>query len=168
MALLARPPRPPATDARHLRVHLPEPDYNRPLLELTPAQRRRILDQLVVLYGREKAEAAFPELSRLMKVYHAHRTPELLADAGAFDPRDRFTERDVILITYGDLITAPGRSPLRTLDDFLGTFMKGSINTVHLLPFFPYSSDRGFAIIDYEDVDPRLGTWQQVEHLTQR
>jgi sucrose phosphorylase len=46
--------------------------------------------------------------------------------------------------------------------------MKDAINTVHLLPFFPYTSDRGFAIIDYEDVDPRLGTWQQVEHLTQR
>jgi glycosidase len=156
------------TDPRHLRAHLPEPDYTRPLLQLDAGQRRAILDKLAVLYGAEKAAAAFPEIERLMKVYHAHRTPEMLADAVSFDPRERFTEGDVILITYGDLITAPGRSPLRTLDDFLGRFMRGSINTVHLLPFFPYSSDRGFAIIDYEDVDPRLGTWQQVERLTQR
>jgi len=168
MAVPTHPARAPRVQERHLRAHLPEPDYTRPLLELTAAQRRAILARLTVLYGRENAEAAFPEIERLMKVYHAHRTPEMLADAATFDPRERFTERDVILITYGDLITAPGRSPLRTLDDFLGTFMKGSINTIHLLPFFPYSSDRGFAIVDYEDVDPRLGTWPQVERLTQR
>lgn len=153
---------------RHLRAHLPEPDYTRPLLEITADQRRVILEKLTVLYGRAGGAAAFPEIERLMKVYHAHRTPEMLADAATFDAQERFTERDVVLITYGDLITAPGRSPLQALDDLLGRFMRGSINTVHLLPFFPYSSDRGFAIIDHEDVDPRLGTWPEVERLTQR
>lgn len=156
------------TPARHLRAHLTEPDYARPLLELTPAQRRSILGKLTVLYGREMAGAVFPEIERLMKVYYAHKTPEMIADDETFDPRERFTQQDVVLITYGDLITAPGRSPLQALDHLLGIFMKDAINTVHLLPFFPYTSDRGFAIIDYEDVDPRLGTWQEVEHLTQR
>jgi sucrose phosphorylase len=156
------------TPQRYLRAHLPEPDYARPLLELTAAQRRSILGKLTVLYGGETAGAVFPEIDRLMKVYYAHKTPEMIADEATFDPRERFTEQDVALITYGDLITAPGRSPLQALDRFLGVFMKDAINTVHLLPFFPYTSDRGFAIIDYEDVDPRLGTWQQVEHLTQR
>ena len=168
MAVLPQAPRSPATSERYLRTHLPEPDYARPLLALTAAQRRSILAGLTVLYGREKAAEAFPEIERLMKVYYAHKTPEMIADEATFDPRARFDERDVVLITYGDLITAPGRSPLRALADLLETFMKGSINTVHLLPFFPYSSDRGFAIIDYEDVDPRLGTWQEVERLGER
>ena len=159
---------PAAAPERFLRAHLPEPDYTRPLLELTPAQRRSILARMAVLYGRKEAEAVFPEIERLMKVYYAHKTPEMIADDATFDPRERFTERDVVLITYGDLITATGRSPLQALDHFLGRFMNRTINTVHLLPFFPYTSDRGFAIIDYEDVDPRLGTWQEVEHLTQR
>jgi glycosidase len=162
------PSRAAATPERYLRAHLPEPDYARPLLELTAIQRRSILGKLTVLYGRETAGAVFPEIERLMKVYYAHKTPEMIADEATFDPRERFTEQDVALITYGDLITSPGRSPLQALDRFLGMFMKHSINTVHLLPFFPYTSDRGFAIIDYEDVDPRLGTWQEVEHLTQR
>ncbi|HVR70123.1 MAG TPA: sugar phosphorylase [Vicinamibacteria bacterium] len=157
-----------AIPERYLRPHLPEPDYTRPLLELTAAQRRSILGRLTVLYGREKAAAAFPEIERLMKVYYAYKTPEMLADDATFDPRARFDERDVVLITYGDLIISPGRSPLRALGELLETFMKGSINTVHLLPFFPYSSDRGFAIVDYEDVDPRLGTWQEVERLNRR
>jgi sucrose phosphorylase len=168
VAVSSLPSRAAATPERYLRAHLPEPDYARPLLELTAIQRRSILGKLTVLYGRETAGAVFPEVERLMKVYYAHKTPEMIADEATFDPRERFTEQDVVLITYGDLITAPGRSPLQALDRFLGMFMKNSINTVHLLPFFPYTSDRGFAIIDYEDVDPRLGTWQEVEHLTQR
>ena len=43
--------------------------------------------------------------------------------------------------------------------------MRGAIDTVHILPFFPYSSDRGFSIIDFEEVDPRLGGWDEIEEL---
>jgi sucrose phosphorylase len=46
--------------------------------------------------------------------------------------------------------------------------MRGALNTVHILPFFPYSSDRGFSIIDYTEVDPRLGTWEEIEQLSRR
>ena len=46
--------------------------------------------------------------------------------------------------------------------------MRGAINTVHILPFFPYSSDRGFSIIDFEEVDPRLGAWEDIEVLGRR
>jgi sucrose phosphorylase len=162
------PPRRARAAPHYLRAHLPEPDYTRPLLEITEEQRRSILAKLTVLYGRSQARVVYPEIARLMKVYHAHKTPEMIAEAATFDPRERFTAQDVVLITYGDLITAPGRSPLQTLDHFLATFMSGSVNTVHLLPFFPYTSDRGFAITDYEDVDPRLGTWDEVAQLTQR
>ncbi len=150
---------------RYQRLHLPEPDYSHPLLVVPPEQKARILQKLTALYGPQKAEAWYPELERLMKVYHAHRTEEMIAEAQTVDPRERFTEKDVILITYGDLITSPGRLPLPALSSFLDTFMRGAINTVHILPFFPYSSDRGFSIVDYEEVDPRLGNWAQLEDL---
>lgn len=157
--------RAPAVPRRYLRRHLLEPDYTRPLLELTAEQRQPILRELELLYGRARAEACLPELERLLKVYYAHKTPSMVEDDRSFDAAERFTEHDVVLITYGDLITGPGRPPLRTLADFLGVLMRGTINTVHVLPFFPYSSDRGFAIVDYEEVDPRLGSWQEIEEL---
>jgi glycosidase len=147
------------------RAHLPEPDYTRPLLEVPPRARDRILDRLAVLYGRRRGEACYGELERILRVYYAHKTPEMIAEDSAFDPAERFSERDAVLITYGDLLTSPGRNPLRTLADFLGIFMRGAINTVHVLPFFPYSSDRGFSIVDFEEVDPRLGTWEDIEEL---
>jgi len=149
----------------YLRSHLPEPDYTRPLLEVRPEQRERIVEKIAVLYGRERAEVWWPEFERLMRVYHAHKTPEMLEDDAPFDPAERFSEQDVVLITYGDLLTSGARPPLGALRDFVRVFMRGAINTVHLLPFFPYSSDRGFSVIDFEEVDPRLGEWQDIEDL---
>ena len=64
-----------------------------------------------------------------------------------------------LLITYGDQFREPGIPPLRSLLDFCDEFLAGVISGVHILPFFPYSSDDGFSVIDYLQVDPRLGTW---------
>lgn len=151
-----------------LRAYLPSPDYNRPALEVSSAQRRGILQTLTVLYGRSRAEACYPEIERLMRVHFAHKPSEMIAEDAAFDPATRFTEKDIVLITYGDLLLSPGKRPLRSLSDFLDRFMRGAINTVHILPFYPYSSDRGFAVLDYEQVDPRLGTWEDIEELSGR
>src|SRR6476620_11456465 len=130
-----------------LLAHLPEPDYTRPLLSISPAQRQRIVDLLGLMYGPAEADRIFPELERRMRVYYAHK-PQALIDADStFTPAERFSERDVVLITYGDLLTTPGRPPLQVLASFLRRFMHGAINTVHILPFFPYSSDRGFSIV---------------------
>lgn len=160
-----RRPRGPLVAPNYLRAHRREPDYTRPLLEVRPGERRRILAKLGVLYGAERAEALWPEVLRLMRVYHAHRTPEMLKEQRHFDVRERFSEKDVILITYGDLLLAQGRRPLAALASFLYRFMRGTFNTVHILPFFPYSSDRGFSILDYEEVDPRLGEWADIEAM---
>jgi sucrose phosphorylase len=160
-------PAPALLPDRYRRSHLPEPDYSRPRLSVRPEQRGRILDILTVLYGPERAAACEAEIERLMKVHHAYKTPEMLAEA-PLPPEERFSEKDVILITYGDLITSPGKTPLRALSDFLDLFMRGAVNTVHILPFFPYTSDRGFAITDYYEVDPRLGTWDEIDVLSRR
>jgi glycosidase len=76
------------------------------------------------------------------------------------------TEKDVILITYGDSIKKEGEKPLHTLHKFLNDHVKGIINTVHILPFFPYSSDDGFSVIDYKKVNPELGDWKDIENLS--
>jgi sucrose phosphorylase len=156
----------PLFPSPQLRLHLPEPDFSRALLEMTPEQKESLLEKLRFLYGEAKAQHCFLELERVMRVYYAHKTPEMIKADRDFDPRKRFSERDAILITYGDLIDSPGKSPLRALADLLNIFVRRTINTVHLLPFFPYSSDRGFSVMDYEQVDPRLGSWEDVEKLS--
>lgn len=151
-----------------LQLHLSAPDYSRPPLEITEAQRARLLGLLGVLYGSQRAAQHYPELLRLMRVYHAHRPARLVEADRVWSPEDRFTEKDVILITYGDLLSNPGERPLETLAGFVSRFMRRAINTVHILPFFPYSSDRGFAVVDFEEVDPRLGSWDDIARMGTR
>jgi glucosylglycerate phosphorylase len=81
--------------------------------------------------------------------------------------RDLLTEQDVILITYGDQVRVPGEPPLRTLDRFLDRHLKKYVSSIHLLPFYPYSSDDGFSVIDYRKVDPELGNWDDISRLGQ-
>ena len=150
------------------KVHLTEPDYQRPLVRIPNHIRERILGQLVFLYGEETARTTMPELERVMEVYTAHKPLAMIEEEKEYDPTNRFTEKDVILITYGDLIRGESRSPLGMLADFCDRYLEGTINTLHILPFFPYSSDRGFSVVDFETVDPKLGTWDDIEALEGR
>lgn len=147
------------------KFYLLEPDYDRQLLQVPEVSKKKMLEKLVYLYGEEEASPWYEELERIMKVNYAYKTPEMIEWDKGFDPRARFTEKDIILITYGDLIQSSDLPPLEVLTEFSETYLKGAVNTLHILPFFPYSSDRGFAIIDFEEVDPRLGTWENIEKL---
>lgn len=79
---------------------------------------------------------------------------------------DYFAERTVTLITYGDTLLRDGEMPLRTLRTFLDAYLRGAIDTVHILPFYPYSSDDGFSVIDYYAVNPALGDWDDIRALS--
>jgi len=77
-----------------------------------------------------------------------------------------WNQRDIVLICYGDHVRSDDASPLHALRRFLADYqLRELISTVHLLPFFPYSSDDGFAVIDYRQVNPALGTWDDIRAL---
>ena len=121
-----------------------------------------MLDKLIFLYGPERGPVCYARLMALLDDFRA-RYPDLSAQR--FDPADRVTERDVMLITYGDSLSTPGELPLQTLAEFLGGRLSDVLSAVHILPFFPYSSDDGFSVIDYTAVDPALGTWNEIQQL---
>ena len=75
------------------------------------------------------------------------------------------TQRDAMLITYGDQIREGGRRPLESLAGFLEDHLAGLVPTVHVLPFYPSSSDDGFSVMDYLAVDPEIGTWDDMAAL---
>jgi len=112
-------------------------------------------------------------LTLLLQLYPAEQVPSTLAHIldllrhTTLPPTsaDYFSERNVTLITYGDSLLKPGEPPLQTLHHFLRQRLKDSISTVHILPFYPYSSDDGFSVIDYEAINPSLGTWDDVRGL---
>ncbi len=80
-------------------------------------------------------------------------------------PKNLWDERDIWAITYGDSIFDPEEVPLQTLRNFLNGPLEGVLSGVHILPFFPYSSDHGFAVKDYDAVCPSLGDWEDVRDI---
>lgn len=81
---------------------------------------------------------------------------------------NHWSEKDMMLITYGDSIVEPDQKPLKTLESFMDTYLNDKINSVHILPFFPYSSDDGFSVIDYSSVNESLGDWQDIEDIAEK
>jgi sucrose phosphorylase len=76
-------------------------------------------------------------------------------------------EQDVVLITYADQFREADKPTLSTFSRFYQQHLQSTFPLVHLLPFFPWSSDDGFSVIDYHQVDPLCGDWQDIAQLHQ-
>ncbi len=127
-------------------------------MSISAESRKRLFQRLQKLYG-DKAENCLDELCSRCERFESQVSKN--SDA-------KWSERDVVLITYGDQISDDSSPPLSCLQRFLEQHrVAQAINTVHILPFFPYSSDDGFSVIDYRVVDPDLGTWKEVSELGQ-
>lgn len=112
---------------------------------------RKILNEL---YGQKTATKYCHEIHEKIRAFRHRYHPK-----NGHEP----DQRDIMLITYGDM--TPAEKPLNSLKDFLQEYAADIISTVHILPFFPYSSDDGFSVIDYKKVNPRLGNWKDIEAL---
>ncbi len=112
--------------------------------------------KLIQIYGAELAVRIAPRLGELVENYRG-RIP--------IPVESSLSERDSILITYGDQVRAAGQPHLQTLTEFCEAHLRGVVSGIHLLPFFPWSSDDGFSITDYRAVEASLGDWGYVERL---
>lgn len=119
-----------------------------------------MLETLEFVYGPATGKVTYERLEKILAkyAYLKDRQPALF-------PAQRLSEKDVILITYGDQVQSEKASHLQTLHRWLEMRLKGIINTVHILPFYPYTSDDGFSVVDYWQVDPNLGTWEDVRAM---
>jgi sucrose phosphorylase len=111
---------------------------------------------LQFIYDAATAEALLPKVMLELEQFRTAHPVKALA------PAARLGENDVVLITYGDQITTSGEAPLVTLRRFMADYLQAAVSAVHLLPFYPYTSDDGFSVVDYLTVDPQLGDWDDV------
>lgn len=118
------------------------------------AREQSIKGKLKKLYG-EKSQETYREILRLVEKYRG-----LSAQTKPW-----VSENDVILITYGDSIIEKGKVPLQTLREFLRTHVGETVTGIHILPFYPYTSDDGFSVVDHRKVNPDLGDWRDIEAL---
>ncbi|HXK43659.1 MAG TPA: sugar phosphorylase [Anaerolineae bacterium] len=123
----------------------------------------RIERLLTFIYGEDTARQVRSVLIARLEAFRAAQSPS--RHPAERSSTKRLSERDAILITYGDQFQEAGCPSLRTLRGFLDAHLSDAFNGVHILPFFPYSSDDGFSVIDYRQVDPRLGDWEDIAAL---
>lgn len=124
------------------------------------SRQQKLYDHIAFIYGQDRATVIHQRLIRQLNRFNA-----LFPRQTQSARNNRVTERDSVLITYGDMIQHNGTRPLQTLGAFLQAHLPAFISTVHILPFYPYSSDDGFSVIDYRQVNPELGDWEDIASL---
>lgn len=115
----------------------------------------RIAEHLNALYGDTVRQAISYRLEKLIDKYRAQIPPRVV----------NLTERDAILITYGDQVREPSVPPLESLGEFCDQHLSGVVSGIHILPFYPFTSDDGFSVVDYHAVSSELGTWGDVARI---
>ena len=122
---------------------------------------QRVVQHLDNIYAEVELPLTTTELAtRLLEI--------MRLDVGCHAPepyRNLWDQSEITMITYGDSIRKVGETPLRTLHRFLNSHLSDTISSVHVLPFFPWSSDDGFAVINFSSVNESLGDWQDIQSI---
>ncbi|KJF41662.1 sugar phosphorylase [Draconibacterium sediminis] len=116
---------------------------------------KKIESRLKFIYKDKYEKSILSDLIRVISTYRINSSKG-----------QKWNEKDVVLITYGDSVKTDDEAPLQTLRTFLNEKLNEQLTVVHILPFFPYSSDDGFSVIDFREVNPELGDWRDFEDLT--
>ncbi|MBY6224206.1 sugar phosphorylase [Ferrimonas balearica] len=123
------------------------------------ALQQQVVEHLRLIYPEQDHEAL------------AHRLIHAVGAEGhcvmARPRSEPWDQRDLIVITYGDSLRREGERPLHTLKRFVDHYLSHVATGIHILPFFPYSSDDGFAVIDYAQVNPSLGEWADIRDIAE-
>jgi glycosidase len=125
--------------------------------------RNHMKDILGKLYPGKDMDRILNRMDQIVETYQHDET--ILDKRRKYGDRVVLNEDDAILITYADTIRARGEKPLRTLHRFLKAYVKSAVTCVHILPFFPSSSDGGVSVVDYKTVDPEFGDWDDIQAI---
>jgi len=125
--------------------------------------RQYLYDHLLFIYAevdafdiRAEADRIIDEMLSLMRITQAR-------DVNPYE--NHWDQTDAMIISYGDSILSSDEKPLKTLKHFLNAQVGDSFNALHILPFFPFSSDDGFSVMDFSMVNESLGDWEDIRAI---
>ncbi|WP_375171222.1 sugar phosphorylase [Marinobacter sp.] len=124
---------------------------------MTEPLKAKLVAMLAVVYPEQECEPLADQLLTTMGLDADHPSPPA--------HQNNWDQSDVILITYADSLQKAGQKPLVTLREFLNQRLSETVSAVHILPFFPYSSDDGFSVMDYLAVNESHGDWEDIEAI---
>ena len=129
------------------------------ITHISSSKLKIIRRRLSLIYGIDEADVLLERLYRMVGRYGVGMQPNQTGIS--------LSSKDVVLITYADMVKADevGQSSLSSLRDFCTARLKGAVSTIHILPFYPWTSDDGFSVVDYREVSTDYGTWEDISKL---
>ena len=124
------------------------------------AKLKTIRKRFTKLYGVKRADDLLERFYRMIGRYGVGKNRTSLS-------AKPLSQKDSVLITYADMVTSQGENSLRSLKEFCTANLKGAFSAIHILPFYPWTSDDGFSVVDYREVDERYGNWDDVSRLSE-
>ena len=126
-------------------------------LSLLDEIRHRISLHLAEIYPHEDRSVLTNRIVEVMRLEDSHVEPKR--------HHNHWDQSTAVAITYANSVSRPEEVPLQTLKRFADTHLADCVSSLHILPFYPYSSDDGFAVIDYTSVNQAMGDWADIQAL---
>ena len=85
-----------------------------------------------------------------------------------FKKKKSISEKTSLVICYGDSVYSEKKKSIKVFQSFFQKKLKNYFNTIHFLPFYPSSSDSGFAVKDHYKVENKLGNWLDIKNISKK
>lgn len=118
----------------------------------------KLVIHLEKVYPTEQVEALAQSLINTMQLNTGYQEP--------VPHQNNWNEQDIAVITYADTLLDADKKPLTVLHQFAKDYLTDVASILHILPFFPYSSDDGFSVIDYLAVNESHGDWVDIKAIS--
>ncbi len=111
------------------------------------------------LYSKIEIEQYSKEITQIIKKFNKKNKKK----------NKLISEKTSIIICYGDSVfDSKQKYLIKGFQNFYQKRLKNYFNTVHFLPFYPSSSDSGFAVKDHYKIDSRIGTWSDISNFAKK
>ncbi len=116
--------------------------------------RRKLSTIYSTNYSKRELKTYADEIFRIINRYNKF---------GKKGKKVKISEKTSALICYGDsLLNGNKEKTIKTFRKFYKKKLGNLFEIIHFLPFYPSSSDSGFAVKDHYQIDKKLGNWTDI------
>ena len=100
--------------------------------------------------------------------YFENQIFQIIKNFNKKNPKQKknISEKTTLVICYGDSVYSEKKKSIKVFQNFFQKRLKSYFNTIHFLPFYPSSSDSGFAVKDHFKVENKLGGWLDIKNIS--
>ena len=120
--------------------------------------KKKISSIYSLYYSKKNLDICVEEIFRVINTFNKF---------GKKGKKLKISEKTSVLICYGDsLLNGNKEKTIRIFRKFYKKKLDHLFEIIHFLPFYPSSSDSGFAVKDHYQVDKKLGDWSDISKFS--